>query len=110
MADKYFMDIKDIVDNISRLPLSSLNALTAAVTEVEYPKNFHLFHESKKGCKSYFIKEGLVRAYVCTKEKEATIWFGKEGDLVFPLQRFLPVWENMQAWNCWKIAHCMKWI
>lgn len=86
MADKYFMDIKDIVDNISRLPLSSLNALTAAVTEIVYPKNFHLFHESKKGSKSYFIKEGLVRAYVCTKEKEATIWFGKEGDLVFPLQ------------------------
>lgn len=32
-----------------------------------------------------FHKKGLVRAYAHKDEKEVTFWFGKEGDLIFPL-------------------------
>ena len=80
------MNIHDIIKSIYKLPLASLETLTRSVSEVGYPKCFHLFRENRKEAKSYFIKEGIVRAYANKKEKEVTFWFGHEGDAIFPLQ------------------------
>ena len=57
------MDVSDIINKIYRLPQTSLDTLIDSVSEVEYPKNFHLHRENKKETKSYFIKKGIVRAY-----------------------------------------------
>lgn len=80
------MNINDIINNIYRLSQTSLDTLIASISEVEYPKNFHLHWENKKGTKSYFIKKGIVRAYTHKDDKEVTFWLGQEGDLIFPLQ------------------------
>ena len=80
------MDVSDIINKIYRLPQTSLDTLIGSVSEVEYPKNFHLHRENKKETKSYFIKKGIVRAYTHKDDKEVTFWFGQEGDLVLPLQ------------------------
>lgn len=80
------MNINDIINSIYRLPPTSLDTLTASISEVEYPKKFHLHRENKKETKSYFIKKGIVRAYAHKDDKEITFWFGQEGDLIFPLQ------------------------
>lgn len=82
----YNMTIEDIINSICQLPQISLDTLLRFVSEVEYPKNFCLFRENRKETKSYFIKNGIVRAYACKEEKEITFWIGQEGDLVFPLQ------------------------
>lgn len=55
------MNIHDIINSIYKLPLASLETLTRSVSEVGYPKCFHLFRENRKEAKSYFIKEGIVR-------------------------------------------------
>lgn len=80
------MNINDIINSIYRLPQTSLDTLIASISEVEYPKRFHLHRENKKETKSYFIKKGIVRAYAHKNDKEITFWFGQEGDLIFPLQ------------------------
>lgn len=80
------MNINDIINTIYRLPQTSLDTLIASISEVEYPKKFHLYRENKKETKSYFIKKGIVRAYAQKDEKEITFWLGQEGDLIFPLQ------------------------
>lgn len=79
------MNINDIINSIYRLPPTSLDTLTASISEMEYPKNFHLHRENKKETKSYFIKKGIVRAYTHKDDKEVTFWFGQEGDIIFPL-------------------------
>lgn len=80
------MNIKDIINSIYKLPETSLNVLTGLIVEVEYPKNFQLFRENKKGNKCYFIKKGIARSYAYKDNKEVTFWLGQEGDLIFPLQ------------------------
>lgn len=80
------MNINDIINSIYRLPQTSLDTLIASISEVEYPKRFHLHRENKKETKSYFIKKGIVRAYAHKDDKEITFWFGQDGDLIFPLQ------------------------
>ena len=54
------MDVGDIINKIYRLPQTSLDTLIGSVSEVEYPKNFHLHRENKKETKSYFIKKGIA--------------------------------------------------
>ena len=85
------MNINDIINNVYRLPQTSLDTLVASISKVEYPKNFHLHRENKKETKSYFIKKGIVRAYTHKDNKEVTFWFGQEGDLILPLQTLF--WE-----------------
>ena len=80
------MNINDIINSIYELPQVSLNTLIRLVSEVEYPKHFHLFLENRKGTKSYFVKKGIVRAYTHKDDKDITFWLGQEGDLIFPLQ------------------------
>ena len=80
------MEIKDIINSIYRLPQASLDAFARSFTETEYPKRFLLHKQGRRETKSYFIKQGIARAYTLKDGKEVTFWFGKEGDAVFPLQ------------------------
>ena len=80
------MDIKVIFDRIHRLPAESYQKVLEYVSEVVYPKGTHLYREHRRGERVFFIKQGLARAYAQKDEKEVTFWFGKEGDILFPLQ------------------------
>ncbi len=82
------MNITDIINSIYKLPASSLDTLINLVSEVEYPKNYHLFRKTGKTNPTSSKKESS-RRYVCTEEKEITFWLGKEGDLMLPLQTLL---------------------
>ena len=42
------MNINDIINSIYRLPQTSLDTLITSISEVEYPKKFHLHRENKK--------------------------------------------------------------
>ncbi len=79
------MNIIDILDDIYPIPESSKQAILEKVSEITYPKNYILFQPEKKGEKFYFIKEGLIRAFTKIEDKEITFWFGREGDISFPL-------------------------
>lgn len=86
MTDSKEKNINEIIDNIYMLPADSKRLLLSLISEIEYPKGFHLYRENKRSSKSYFISKGIARAYANKEGKEVTFWFGKEGDIVFPLE------------------------
>lgn len=81
--------IDNILDRIYMLPDASKALLKEAVTEVVYPKGFGLLKADKIESAIYFVKTGIVRAYVDTPDKEVTFWFGKEGDTVVSMRSYI---------------------
>lgn len=90
------MTIHQIFNEIYYLPDASKLKLEKLVNEVEYPKGHLLLKAEKIETKIYFIKQGIVRAYSNTVEKEITFWFGKEGDTVVSLRSYI---ENQKGYE-----------
>lgn len=93
------MDINDIIDNTYQLPQASKDSFLKDAEERLYPKGFHLFRAGRKSSKFYLIQQGMIRAYTNHSDKEITFWFGKEGDVIFPLQTLYdnrPGYENIE--------------
>ena len=80
------MELADIIDNIHRLPASSKAKLMEAISLVEYPKGYQLYRENARESKSYFLRQGLARAYSLIDGRETTFWFGVEGDFITPIE------------------------
>ena len=70
------MDVSDIINKIYRLPQTSLDTLIGSVSEVEYPKNFHLHRENKKRLFAYFISLPVFTSFFCTKAIPAKMGSG----------------------------------
>ena len=58
------MEIDTILDEIFKLPEESKNALKQNITQIKYPKGHILLNAGKVESNIYFIKKGIVRAYV----------------------------------------------
>lgn len=94
------MDIDLIIDNIYKLPEQSKVVLKETITEVRYPKGYHLLMANKIEPNVYFIKKGIARAYSHVSDKEITFWFGKEGDTIVSMKSYIfhqKGYENVDA-------------
>lgn len=83
------MEIENILDKIYKLPEVSKNNLIETISEVEYPKGYRLLNADKVERNIYFIKKGIVRAYVSSSDNDITFWFGKEGDTVVSMKSYV---------------------
>lgn len=83
------MEINTILDKIHKLPESSKHNIITHITEVEYPKGYRLLSADKIEKNIYFIKKGIVRAYINTADDEISFWFGKEGDTVVSMKSYV---------------------
>lgn len=83
------MDIDEIIDKIHPLPPRSKALLKQLISEVSHPKGYRLLSAGKVESNVYFVKRGVVRAYVDTADKEVTFWFGLEGDTVVSMQSYI---------------------
>ena len=83
------MHIDTILDNIFQLPEESKNALKLCISEIKYPKGHILLNAGKVESALYFIKKGIVRAYVEENDNEVTFWFGKEGQTVVSMKSYV---------------------
>ena len=93
------MNIDEIINQIYPLPPASALRLKQTIEEVKYPKGHILFEEGKTGRSVYFIKKGIVRAYLYQNNNEVTFWFGKEGDTVISMKSYvnnMPGYENIE--------------
>ena len=90
------MEIKEILDNIFSLPESSSESMMEAVTEIDYPKGYRLLKADKVERSIYFIKKGIVRAYVGQPGEEITFWFGLEGDTVVSMRSYVDAREGYE--------------
>jgi CRP-like cAMP-binding protein len=92
------MDIAHILDHIYKLPEHSKLVLENNVREMAFPKGHILLRANKIESNIYFIKKGLVRAFI-ERDNEVTFWFGKEGETVISMKSYVeeqPGYETIE--------------
>jgi len=83
------MEIGTILDSVYVLPKASKDKITEVINEIEYSKGYRLLNADKIERNIYFIKKGIVRAYINSSDGEMTFWFGKEGDTVVSMKSYV---------------------
>lgn len=83
------MEIGTILNNIYKLPDTSRDSLIEVIAEVTRPKGYRLINADKIERNIYFIKKGIVRAYINAPDGEVTFWFGKEGDTIVSMKSYV---------------------
>nr|WP_221284724.1 Crp/Fnr family transcriptional regulator [Mucilaginibacter sp. SP1R1] len=69
------------------------------IEQITLPKGYILFEAHKTERSVYFIKKGIVRAYLYQNDNEVTFWFGKEGDAIISMRSYVenkPGYENIE--------------
>lgn len=92
------MNISDILHHIHPLPKQSQFALEENITEIAFTKGHILLKANRVEPNIYFIKNGLVRAYV-ERDNEVTFWFGKEGETIISMKSYVeekPGYETIE--------------
>jgi len=83
------MTIDQILDNIYLLPNESRLAVKRCFSEKKYAKGFILMNTNKVENSIYFLKKGIVHAYINDVDQKITFWFGKEGDPVLSMRSYV---------------------
>lgn len=81
------------------MPENSVAKLAGCLTEVTYPKGFHLLKAGKTETNIFFLEKGIARAYISVKEKDITFWIGQEGAAIVSLKSYvdhLPGYETVE--------------
>jgi len=83
------MEIETVLDKIYELPAASKEDIIKAVVETGFPKGHRLLNADRVERNIYFIKKGIVRAYINSPDGEVTFWFGKEGDTIVSMKSYV---------------------
>lgn len=76
------LSLEQCLDGVYKLPASEKEMFMASFKMVNFPAKTLLIKEGEKSKKLYFVAKGCLRSFYGQKEKEVTLWFGHEGDLV----------------------------
>lgn len=90
------MNIDNILDQIFKIPEHSKSILKNLISEVEFPKDSIIIKAGKVEKTIYFIKKGIVRAFVPQENQDLTFWFGKECDVVLPMKSYVDNYQNYE--------------
>lgn len=90
------MNIDTILDQIFKLPKDSKSVLKSLISETEFPKDSIIIKAGKVERTIYFIKKGIVRAFVPQENQDLTFWFGKEGAVVLPMKSYVDNHQNYE--------------
>lgn len=94
------MNKYDILNAIYPMPETSLNKLAESLTEAIYPKGALILRAGKIERNIFFVKKGIVRAYVESKGKEITFWIGAEGATVVSLKSYVNNESGYESVEC----------
>jgi len=90
------MDISTILDRIFQLPEQSKKDLLLTISSITYPKGHIILKAGKVESSIYFIKKGIVRAYIDEDKSDTTFWFGKEGETIISMKSYV---ENQNGYE-----------
>lgn len=93
------MEIEQIINQIYAVPEASGLKLRQVTEQITLQKGHILFGAGKIGRSVYFIKKGIVRAYLFQHDTEVTFWFGREGDTIISMKNYVenkPGYENIE--------------
>ncbi|WP_282628171.1 Crp/Fnr family transcriptional regulator [Empedobacter sedimenti] len=83
------MKIEQILNQISSLSATSLQAIVDRTEIVTLAKSSIIIDTNIVEKKVYFVKKGILRAYTIDDGKEITFWFGKEGDIILSMRSYI---------------------
>lgn len=83
------MNIDVLLNEIYPLQNEALQLLNQYINEVQLPKGTILISSAQTEPYVYFIKKGIVRAFVSTAENDITFWFGTEGETVVSMKSYV---------------------
>ena len=83
------MDLRDIINSIYPISEKSMDRLLSCSLELGHPKGHRLLEAGKIESDIFFIKRGIVRAYVSHEGKDITFWIGKEGATIMSLKSYV---------------------
>lgn len=98
------MNMDDILNTISPLPVHSLQKIKKYITKVDYPKGHILMHTGTVVPYIYFLQRGIVRAYASSEYGDITFWFGTEGEPIVSMKSYVenkPGYESIEL-----LEHC----
>lgn len=90
------MNIDQILDAVYELPEHSRLALKQQIIAVSYPKGHILLRADKVENDLFFIRKGIVRAYVKQDATDITFWFGQEGAAIISMKSYV---ENKKGYE-----------
>ena len=83
------MDLRDIINSIYPISEKSMDRVLSCSLELGRPKGHRLLEAGKIESDIFFIKRGIVRAYVSHEGKDITFWIGKEGATIMSLKSYV---------------------
>ena len=83
------MDLRDIINSIYPISEKSMDRVLSCSLELGRPKGHRLLEAGKIESDIFFIKRGIVRAYVLREGKDITFWIGKEGATIMSLKSYV---------------------
>ncbi len=88
------LTFKECINKIYPLSPEAFSLLEDNMEIVEYsPKDFLIENKKAHTHKMHFIAKGLLRSYYKVNDKERTLWFVWEGDLVSSLPEYVQIIE-----------------
>lgn len=71
------------------MPEMSAARLVACMSEIQYPKGFHILEAGRVETSVFFIGKGIARAYIPNDGREITFWIGREGAALVSLRSYV---------------------
>ncbi len=94
------MNICDIISNIYPMPKASIDKLIVNLSEVAYTKGHHILEAGKNERNIFFVKKGIVRAYIPVNGRDITFWIGLEGSTVMSLKSYVNNEKGYETVEC----------
>ena len=94
------MTAPDIIKSISPLPDSSMLRLAGQLEEIHCPKGTCILKAGNVERSVFFVRKGIVRAFIEHGGREITFWFGLEGAAVVSLKSYVngqPGYETVEC-------------
>ena len=94
------MTAREIIGSVYAMPEASLAALAGRTQEVRFPRGTRILREGRVERGVFFVKKGIVRAFVEEDGREVTFWLGAEGATVVSLRSYVrgePGYETVEC-------------
>lgn len=83
------MELPEILNRIYPLPETSMSKILTLAEEITVNKNVGIISPHTPSPYVYFVKTGIVRAYIIADGREITFWIGEEGTVALSLQSYI---------------------
>lgn len=82
------------------MPEASLNLLAGEMDKVSYPRGTQILKSGNVERSVFFVRKGIVRAFIEHESRQITFWFGMEGATVVSLKSYINGMPGYETIEC----------